>query len=210
MIRVFLADDHTMVRKALGQLLGGEGDICVAGEASDGEEAIGKIRQGRYDVAILDLSMPGRSGLELLSTLRSERPTLPVLVLSMHPEKHFALRILKSGAAGYLSKSAPPEELLAAVRRVAGGKRYLSASLAEELALSLDGEAPAAPHTRLSEREFQVMMLTAAGKSPSAVAAELFLSAKTVSTYRARILAKLDLENTAQLIQYVYEHGLNL
>jgi two-component system invasion response regulator UvrY len=209
-IRVFLADDHSMVRKGLAQILAGEKDISVTGEAADGEEAIAKIRQGDYDVAILDLSMPGRSGLELLSTLRSERPDLPVLMLSMHPEKHFALRVLKSGAAGYLSKSSPPEELLAAVRRVAAGKRYLSASLAEELALSLDGNAPVPPHKRLSDREFQVMMLIAAGKPASAIAAELFLSVKTVSTYRARVLAKLDLDNTAQLIQYVYKHGLNL
>jgi two-component system invasion response regulator UvrY len=208
MIRVLVADDHAVVRCGVVQTLDEARDMVAAGEASTGRQVLHKVQEDDYDVLLLDISMPDGSGLEVLHELRSLRPELRILILSMYPERHYAVRALKAGAAGYLTKESAPDELVAAVRRVAQGGRYITQSLAEELAAGLVGEMAEAPAESLSDREYQVMRLLATGKTISEIAEELALSAKTVSTYRARILDKLNLRNTAEIIRYAFEQGL--
>jgi DNA-binding NarL/FixJ family response regulator len=208
MIKVFVADDHAVVRRGVLQILEEAPDLVAAGEASTGRQVLQQFQENDYDVLVLDISMPDGGGLEVLHQLRSLKPELRILILSMYPEKQYAMRALKAGAAGYLTKESAPDELVLAIRRVARGGRYISQSLAEELAAGLLGETTGAPAESLSDREYQVMRLLAAGKTISEIAADLSLSPKTVSTYRARILDKLNLRNTAEIMRYAFEHGL--
>jgi DNA-binding NarL/FixJ family response regulator len=207
MIRVLIADDHAVVRRGLIQILEDEGDLIVSGEAGTAGEVTRLVREKDIDVLVLDIAMPGGGGLEVLRQLQDLRPDLPVLVLSVHGEKQYATRVLKAGAAGYLTKESAPAELVAAIRQVAGGQRYITPSVATILADRL-GEEDLPPREILSNREFQVMCLLASGKTISGIAEDLSLSVKTVSTYRARILEKLHLESTADIIRYALEHGL--
>lgn len=209
MIRVFLADDHPVVRKGLQRILEEQPGVSVVGEASDGEAMLAALKQLPADVLLLDVSMPGPGLVPLLQELRTTHPTLPVLVLSVHPEDQYALRALRAGARGYLTKDHSPEELVAAVRKVYRGGRYVSATLAERLAAEFDAAGSArAPHEDLSDREFEVLCLVGSGRSVTEVAATLGLSVKTVSTYRTRLLQKMAASSNADLVRYVATHGL--
>ena len=209
MIRVLVADDHAVVRRGVVQILDEAPDMMAAGQASSGREVLQRVQAEDFDVVLLDIAMPEGSGLEVLHQLRTLEPGLQVLILSMYPERQYAVRALKAGAAGYLTKESAPDELVAAIRRVAIGGKYISQSLAEELAVGLAGEASEKPIDSLSNREYQVMRLLASGKTVSEIAEELSLSAKTVSTYRARILDKLNLRNTAEIVRYAFENELS-
>ena len=208
MINVLIADDHPIVRQGLRQILSGISDIRLAGEAVDSQETLDQVRAGGWDVLVLDITMPGRSGFDILKELKHEQPDLPVLVLSIHAEEQFAVRVLKAGASGYLTKENAPDELVKAIRKVVSGGRYISRNLAETLAFGLDMDSARPQHETLSDREFQVMQLMASGKTLAEIAGELSLSAKTVSTYRTRLLEKLNLKTNAELIRYAIEHGL--
>ena len=208
MIRILIADDHSVVRKGLRQILLEGFPTAHIEEVPDAEEMIRKIMQASWDVVISDLSMPGRSGLEALSQVKQINAKLPVLILSIHPEDQYALRVLKAGASGYLSKDMAPDELVNAVQRVMLGKKYITASVAEKLASVLDEDSGKAAHESLSDREFSVLKLLAAGKSVSEIAESLFLSVTTVSTYRSRIMAKMGMKNNADLTLYSIEHKL--
>lgn len=207
MIRVLIADDHPVVRKGLSLILRDADGIEVAGEADNAQQVIQFLERQAVDVLVLDIGMPGRSGLELLQDLRKSHPALPVLILSQYPEEQIAVRAIRLGAAGYLNKESAPEQLVDAVRRVHQGRKFLTPSLAELLALSIEGGGRKA-HEALSEREFQVLLLIASGKTVSDIAVELALSVKTVSTYRARILEKMGLKNNAELTRYAILNGL--
>jgi len=207
-IRILIADDHAVVRRGLRETLGEAFPKVTFGEASTAQEALDSVGRQNWDVVILDISMPGKSGLDILGDLHRLRPHLPVLLLTMHPEGQFAKRALKAGAAGYLTKESVPEELKEAVRRVRAGGRYVSASLAEKLAFDLRPEADTPVHELLSDREFQVLRMLASGKTVKQIAEEIALSVKTVSTYRARILLKTGMKTTAELIRYAIQAGL--
>jgi DNA-binding NarL/FixJ family response regulator len=204
MIRVVIADDHAVVRKGLRQILSAESDIEVAGEAANADELLRLVRKQRWDAVVLDITMPGKSGLEVLKELKQERPRLPVLILTIHAEDQFGVRALRAGALGYLTKEGAPTELVRAVRKVVAGKRYVSPSLAEAFATS--SNAPV--HQILSDREYEVMRFLASGKTATGVAKELKLSVKTISTYRSRILDKLRLKNTAELMKFAIRNRL--
>jgi len=208
MIRILIADDHSVVRKGLRQILLEGFPTADIEEVPDAEEMIRKIMQQEFNVVISDLSMPGRSGLEALSQIKQINPKLPVLILSIHPEEQHALRVLKAGASGYLSKDMAPDELVNAVQRVMLGKKYITASIAEKLAAVLDNDSGRSPHENLSDREFSVLKMLAAGKSVSEIAETLFLSVTTVSTYRSRILTKMNMKNNADLTLYSIENKL--
>ncbi len=208
MIRVVIADDHTIVREGLKQLLLAASDLEVAGEARDGNEVLERVRGSDFDVLLLDMSMPGRSGMELIRQVKGEKPKLRVLVLSMHAEHQYAVRAIKAGASGYLTKDSASRELVSAIRKVAGGGAFISAEVAEALALGAMPQAEGPPHTSLSDREYQVFRLLVSGKSVSDIAAELNLSAKTVSTHKARLMEKMALNNQAELIRYAIKHRL--
>lgn len=208
MIKVLIVDDHPIVRAGLKQVLSEASDIVVTGEASNGEEAISQVLEHEFDVVLLDISMPGRSGLEVLSQLKSLKPFLSILILSTYPEEQYAVRALKSGAAGYLTKESLPEELIAAIRKVAQGGKYVSAALAEKLAFDLSAETAKPLHETLSDREYQVMCMIASGKTVKVIAAELALSVKTISTYRRRVLDKMKMKNNAELTHYAIRQGL--
>jgi DNA-binding NarL/FixJ family response regulator len=208
MIRVLLADDHHIVRAGLRELLSGTGDIMVAGEATNGHEVLERIRTADYDVAVLDMSMPGRTGIELIRLVKSERPKLRILMLSMHSEEQWAVRALRAGASGYLTKETAPDELIAAIRRIASGGAYVTPETAERLALDASRDSEAPPHTLLTDREFQVFRMIASGASVGEVARRLSLSIKTVSTHKTHIMEKMGLANPAELIRYALEHKL--
>ena len=208
MIRILIADDHSVVRKGLRQILLEGFPTADIEEVPDAEEMIRKIMQQEFNVVISDLSMPGRSGLEALSQIKQINSKLPVLILSIHPEEQYALRVLKAGASGYLSKDMAPDELVNAVQRVMLGKKYITASIAEKLASVLDNDSGRSPHENLSDREFSVLKMLAAGKSVSEIAETLFLSVTTVSTYRSRILTKMNMKNNADLTLYSIENKL--
>lgn len=208
MVRILIADDHPILREGLKRILAGEADLKVAGEARNTQEVLELARKQDWDAIVLDISMPGRGGLEVLKELKHERPKLPVLILSMHPEDQFAIRAFRAGAAGYMTKESAPEELIKALRKILNGGRYVSPSLAEKMAFQLDIGTEQALHENLSDREYQVMTLIASGKTVSQIAEELSLSVKTISTYRARILEKMNLMNNAQLTYYAIRNGL--
>lgn len=209
MIRVLIADDHAVVREGLALMLASDDEIKISATASSGAEALEFIRKKVFDVVLMDMSMPGMNGLEALKQIKAEKPRLPVLLFSVHPEEQYALRCIKAGAAGYLNKSCKKEELIAAVRRVSEGKTYITPSVSECMAGQLqDGEKHEWPHQALSDREYEVFELMAKGKAPGDIAKKLSLSPKTVSTYRERILEKMGLENNASLMRYAFDHHL--
>jgi two-component system, NarL family, invasion response regulator UvrY len=208
MIRILIADDHPVVRRGIKQILSDEPDMAVPGEARDAREVLDLARRGQWDIVILDISMPGKSGLDVLKDLKQEFPKLPVLVLSIHPEDQYAVRALKTGAAGYLTKESAPEELVKAIRKILNRGKYVSASLAERLAFDLEADGATPSHLRLSNREYQVMLMIAGGKRLSDIASELALSVKTISTYRARILDKMNFRNNAEITHYAIKNML--
>jgi DNA-binding NarL/FixJ family response regulator len=207
--RILVADDHPIVRRGVREVLGEQADLEVAAEAADADSLLRRLATGGIELVLLDLSVPGARGLDLLRQVRTEHPKVPVLMLSIHPEEPYALRCLKAGAAGYVEKSSAPLELVEAIRTVLAGRRYLSARVAERLVGGADvREEQQPPHQTLSEREFQVLCRIAGGRTISEIAAELELSVKTVSTYRARLLAKMGLRTNSELTRYVFEHQL--
>lgn len=208
MIKLLIVDDHPVVRQGIRLILAEANDIVVGDEAVNGASAIAKCQQGEWDAILLDLSMPGSDGLEVLKQLRREHPFLPILVLSMHPEDQFALRAIRAGASGYLTKDSAPEELVNAVRRVVQGGHYLSPWLSERLAREIASGATTSPHEQLSDREYQVMLRIASGKTTKQIADELSLSPKTVSTYRMRLSEKMGLAGEAELTAYVFRNHL--
>lgn len=207
-MKILIADDHPIVRQGVKQILAEESDMQVVAEAKDADEALRLARERPWDVAILDLSMPGRSGFDLLGDLRREFPRRPVVVLSIHAEQMHAARVLRAGAAAYLNKASAPQELARALRKVAAGGRYVSATLAELLAGDLAGAGARAPHEQLSDREYRVLWLLASGRPIHEIAKELLLRPSTVSTYRSRIFQKLHLRNNAELVQYAVRNQL--
>ncbi len=208
MIRVLIADDHPIVRQGLKQILSEEPDMEIVGEATNSNEVIDLAEKRNWDIVILDITMPGRGGLDVLKVLRRDFPKLPVLVLSIHPEDQYAVRALKAGAAGYMTKESAPEELIMAMRTVLKGKKYISPSLAEKLADYLEREDQKNIHEILSDREHQVLLMIASGKSIKEIAEELSLSIKTISTYRARIFEKMKMKSNAELIRYAINKNL--
>jgi two-component system invasion response regulator UvrY len=208
MIKILIADDHPIVRKGLKQILAETPNIIVAGEANNGAEVLTKVLKNEYDMVLLDISMPGRDGIDTLKELKDLKPNLPVLVLSIHPEDQYAVRVLRAGAYGYLTKESAAEELISAIRTVSLGRKYISPSVAEKLVFNLNNNAPKQPHEKLSDREYQVMDLIASGKTVKEISEDLSLSVKTISTYRARILEKMKMKNIAELIRYAIKNGL--
>ncbi|MDH4286300.1 MAG: response regulator transcription factor [Gallionella sp.] len=208
MIKILIADDHAIVRGGLKQLLSGESGFSVAGEASDGLEALKRLREQPFDVLLMDMSMPGRSGIELIKQVKSEHPKLAILVLSMHKEEQYALRAMKAGASGYLTKESAPELLISAIRKVAQGGVFITPGAAERMAVELYGNNEAPAHTLLSDREYQVFRMIVAGTPINAIADELSLSVKTISTHKTRVLQKMRMSNAAELIHYAIRHQL--
>jgi len=207
-MKILIADDHAVVRHGLRQILAAEFRSAVFGEASNGQQVLDLVWKEPWDVLVLDITMPGQSGLDVLKAVKKFRPKLPVLILSMHPEDQFAVRLLKIGAAGYMTKECAPDELVGAVKKVLLGGRYVSPTLAEKMATFLTVDVQSLPHERLSDREFLVLRLIASGKTVTAIAKELSLSVKTISTYRARILEKSNMANSAELTHYAIQHKL--
>ncbi len=208
MIRILIADDHTVVRKGLRQILAEEFTDAIIAEVPDGAELIKKVIKEKWDLIISDLTMPGKNGLEALQEIKQLYPNLPVLILSIHPEEQYAIRVLKAGASGYLKKDTAPDELVDAVHRILQGKKYITLSIAEKLAANLDRDSEKKLHENLSDREFNVFKMIAAGKSLSEVAEILSLSVTTVSTYRARIMTKMSMKNNANLTLYAIQNDL--
>jgi two-component system, NarL family, invasion response regulator UvrY len=208
MIRILIADDHAVVRKGLHQLIIEQYPSAIIGEVSDGESLIFKVMKEQWDVVICDINMPGRSGLEVLHQIKEFLPKLPVLIMSMYPEDQYALRALKAGASGYLNKDSVHDELIKAIQTVLNGRKYLTPSIAERLAGALNDDINKLPHENLSDREFDVMKMIAAGKSISEIAQQFSLSATTVSTYRARVLEKMAMKTNADLTRYSLEKNL--
>ncbi len=207
-IRVLIADDHAIVRQGLRQILSDTPDLTVAGEAENGVQAVQLVRSGEWDVVLMDVSMPDRNGIDALKLIKKEYPRLPVLILSMYPEEQYAIRALRAGASGYLTKQSAPDLLVTAIRQVASGKKYVSPSLAEELANAIGEDTERPAHEKLSDREYQTLCMIASGKTPTEIAEALNLSVKTVSVYRARLLEKMHLRNNAELTHYGLKHGL--
>ncbi len=207
-IRVLIADDHVLIREGLKKILRTASDLKVTGEAQSGDEVLEHVNREPVDVVVLDISMPGKSGLEVLKDLKLQYPKIPVLILSMHPEDRFATRSLKAGAAGYLTKDCAAEELINAIRKVVGGRKYVSVSLSEKLAFQLETDIGKPLHETLSNREYQVMCMIALGKSPKEIANDLTLSVNTINTYRARILDKMKMTKDAELIRYALQNRL--
>jgi len=208
MLRVLVADDHEVVRKGLMKVLAEALQPVKVDEARDGTEAVGKAWKGEYDLVVLDLKMPGKSGLDALKEIKQHRPKLPVVILSMHPEEQFAIRAMRAGASGYLTKESAGDELVLAIRKALKGEKYISSSLAEILAGQLDSDPDKPPHETLSDREYQVMLLIASGKPVGVIARELKLSVKTVSSYRANILLKTRMKNNAEITHYAIQNKL--
>jgi len=208
MIKVLIADDHQMMREGLKQILSDTDDIDPSNEAKDGLEVLKMIEDDKFDVVLLDISMPGMNGLDVLKQLKITKPNLNVLILSMHPEDQYAVRLLKAGASGYLNKDDAPEELIAAIRQVSSGRKYIGPSLAERLAVMIEEGAEKAPHERLTDRELQVIVLIAQGQMNKEIAEELNLSPKTTSTYRSRALKKMKMKSNAEIMHYALLNGL--
>ncbi|MDT8317035.1 MAG: response regulator transcription factor [bacterium] len=208
MINILIADDHPIIRQGLRKVLGTSKDMLVLDEAANGNEVLAKLRGDSFDVIILDISMPGESGLELIKTIRKEFPRLAVLVLSAYPEEQYALRALKTGASGYLTKEAAMAELIKAIHKISSGGKYISASMAESLAFAIESDTEKLPHEKLSNREYEVMLMIASAKSVKEIADELSLSKKTIGTYRSRILEKMDMKNGSEVTYYAMKNGL--
>jgi two-component system invasion response regulator UvrY len=208
MLKVLIADDHAIVRQGLRRITEKQADT-IAGEASNGQEVLVKIREEEWDVLVLDISMPDCNGLDVLREVKQLKKNLPVLVLSMHPEEEYAIRVLKEGASGYMNKDCAPNELWKAIEQVVAGGKYVSQTLAVKLAFDLNGVTVEKPHETLSNREYRVLLMIGTGLSVSEIAGILSLSVKTVSTYRSRVLEKLDLRNNADIIRYVIDHKLS-
>ncbi len=208
MIKILIADDHAIFRKGLKQIISDTSDMVVTDEANNGKEVMDKVRRNGDDIILLDISLPGRHGLDILKDIKSEKPDLPVLILSMYPEEQYAVRALRAGASGYLTKSSAPDELIKALRKVSLGKRYVSSSLAEKLASYLNSYEEKPLHEKLSDREYEVIRMLASGKRVKDIAEELSLSVKTISTVRTRILEKMNMKSTAEIIHYAIKHGL--
>ena len=208
MIKILIADDHAIIREGLKQILAETSDMVVAGEAADGREVLDQVRKDDYDLVLLDIAMPGRGGLDTLGRLKHEKPELPVLVLSMYPEEQYAIRAFKAGAFGYLTKESAPEELISAIRKVTQGGKYVSSSLAEKLAFNLEKDTEKPLHEMLSDREYQVMIMIASGKTVKEIADKLSLSVKTISTNRVRALKKMGMKNNAEITYYAIKQGL--
>ena len=206
--KILIADDHAIVREGLKQIISETSDMTVADEAIDGHEVLNKALKNDYDVMVLDITMPGINGLDVLKQIKAQKPKLPILVLSVHPEEQYAVRCLKAGASGYLTKESASDELKAAIRKISQGKKYVTASLAERLALDLEIGTKKLSHETLSDREYQVMCMIASGKMLNEVADELYLSVKTISTYRTRILEKMNMKSNIELTRYAIKHGL--
>jgi DNA-binding NarL/FixJ family response regulator len=208
MLRILIADDHPIVRKGLKQILSEESDMGVFGEAQNSQELLELVRKQDWDIVILDITMPGRGGIDVLKELKHERPKLPVLMLSVHPEDQYAVRALKAHASGYMTKDSAPEELVKAIRKILRGGKYISSTLAEKLAFDLETETEKPLHETLSDREHQVLLMIASGKTVSEIAKELSLSVKTIDTYRARILEKMKMKTNAELTHYAIKNKL--
>lgn len=207
-INILVVDDHSVVRQGVRQILEDVPHLCIAGEAATGSEALAQLRSSSYDIVLLDISLRQQNGLEVLKQILQINATIKVLILSMHPEKQYAIRALKAGAAGYLMKDSAPTELILALETIAQGQKFVTHSLAEQLVAEISGAAQPEPHKTLSDRELQVMLLLAKGQTISEIANALALSAKTVSTYRTRLLKKLNLTNTAEIIRYAFQNNL--
>lgn len=208
MIRIVIADDHTIMREGLKQLLAAATDLTVIGEARDGAEVLKRVREDDFDVLLLDMSMPGRSGIELIKQVRSEKPQVRILVLSMHEEQQYAVRALRAGAAGYMTKDSASAQLVAAIRKVAAGGAYISSAVGEQFALGAMAQISGPPHTTLSDREYQVFEMLVAGKSVTDIAQRLNLSVKTVSTHKAHVMQKMQMTNQSELVRYALNHRL--
>lgn len=208
MIKILIADDHPIVRAGLSRIVSKESDITVAGEAQNAREVLELIHRHEFDVVVLDISMPEKTGLEILEQIRAERPALPVLILSMHPEEQYAIQAFKSGAAGYLTKTSVSEELVKAVRKVDSGGKYVSPHFAEKMVSVLEKGVKKLPHETLSSRELQVMRMIASGRPPKDIAKKLRLSVRTVNTYRERIMEKLNVKSNAEIVRYSLENKL--
>ncbi len=209
MLKLLVADDHAIVRKGIEQIIAASStDIVVAAEASNGQEALERASKNEYDLVLLDIAMPGRDGLETLKELKHRCPKLPVLMLSMYPEEQYAVRALRSGASGYLTKESAAEELITAIRKISSGGKYVSTSLAEKLASKLEEDTDRPPHELLSDREYQIMCMLASGRAQKEIADQLSLSIKTISTYRARLLVKMRMKSNADITRYALENKL--
>lgn len=208
MLKILIADDHAIVREGLKQILTDVPDMVVAGEAASGNQVLEMVRKETWDLILLDITMPGLNGLDTLKQLKKEKPDLPVLMLSMYPEEQYAIRTIKAGVSGYLTKESAPKELITAIRKVAQGGKYISASLSEKLATYLETDADKPLHERLSDREYQVVLMIAAGKTVGQIADDLALSVKTISTNRTRALRKMGMNNNAELTYYAMKNGL--
>lgn len=208
MINILIADDHTIVRKGLVELIEESGKIKVVAEAKNGAEVLAHLVDKKFDCVVLDINMPGRNGLDILKEIKKAYPQLPVLILSMYPEEQYAVRVIRSGASGYLTKDSAPEELIIAILTVALGKKYISVNLAQQLANHFDQSVEKPIHELLSDREYEIMLMIASGKTLTEIANELILSVKTVSTYKTRLLQKLQLKNTTELTNYVFSNKL--
>ena len=208
MLRILIADDHEVVRKGLGKVLAEILQSVQVDEAANGQEAVAKVLKNEYSLVVLDIKMPGKSGLDVLKEIKQHRPKLPVLILSMHPEEHFAIRAIRAGASGYLTKECAGDELVLAIRKALKGERYISGSLAEILAGGLEGDPEKPPHENLSDREYQVMLMIASGKTVGGIAKELCLSAKTISSYRTNLLLKMGMKNSAEITHYAIQNKL--
>jgi len=208
MIKILIADDHTMFREGLKHILAEYPDLVVTDEANNGQEVLDKIWKNNYDMVLLDITMPGMTGLEALKQLKNDKPKLPVLILSMHPEEQYAVRVLRAGASGYLTKESAPDELITAIRKISQGRKYITPSLAERLASEFEADSEKPLHDILSDREYQVLRMIAEGNTVKHIAKELSLSIKTVSTYRTRIMEKMKMKTNAEVMHYVIKHHL--
>ena len=209
MIRILIADDHAIIRHGLKQIIEDSGEMRVVAEAGSGGDALRKIRGSECDVVVLDISMPDMSGIDVLKQIHAEKPHLPILILSIYPEDQYAVRLIKAGAAGYMTKESAPSEVVRALLHVAGGKKYISPAVAELLADEVGTSEGKLPHQTLSDREYQIFLLLASARTVSEIADTLALSVKTISTYRSRILEKMRLSNNAELMRYAIDHQLS-